>query len=96
MSTWLAVRANQARALAERREVEARENLYTSYLKAAAPAGLAANPASALVHVEAAAKAAAIRPSVELRSEAASALALVDVRTAREWNGAPPIPSKSS
>ncbi len=90
VSVWLAVRANQARRLAQHREAEARENLFASYLTTARASRLTGRPGRRFAALEAVAKAAAIRPSIELRSEAASALALVDVRVAREWQGFPP------
>ena len=87
MSVWQAIRANQARVIAEKREAEARENLWASYLATAHASRISGQVARHFSALEAVAKAAAIRPSPELRSEAASALALVDVRTLREWEG---------
>src|SRR6185503_183697 len=40
--------------------------------------------------LQALAKAASIRPSLELRNEAIDCLALPDLRIAKEWNGHPP------
>jgi WD40 repeat protein len=87
VSVSQAARANRARALAEQREAEARENLWASYLAAARASRTSAQPGRRFGALEAVAKASAIRPSPELRSEAASAMALVDVRTVREWEG---------
>jgi serine/threonine protein kinase/WD40 repeat protein len=84
VSTWLALRANQARALAQRREAEARENLWSSYLTTVRASRLSGQLGRRFVALEAAAKAAAIRSSVELRSEAASAMGLVDLRPIRD------------
>ncbi len=89
VSTWQAVRANQARRMAEKREAEARENLWASYLTGARASVTSERPGRRFATLEAVAKAAAIRPSPELRSAAVDALALVDVRTAREWEGFP-------
>jgi serine/threonine protein kinase/WD40 repeat protein len=89
LSTWLAVRANQARTLAQRREAEAREHLWASYLATARASRQSGQPGRRFAALDAAAKAAAIRPTVELRSEAASALALVDVRPIQELAGPP-------
>jgi len=90
VSTWQAVRASQARRLAEKREFEARESLWASYLAAAQASLTSERSGRRFAALEAVAKAAAIRPSPDLRSAAANALALVDLRTAREWEGFPP------
>ena len=89
VSVWLAVRANQARARAQRMEGEARENLWASYLATARASRLSGQPGRRFAALEAAAKAAAIRPTIELRSEAASAMALVDLRPIRELTQSP-------
>ena len=65
----------------------ARENLAAAYLATARASLTSGQPGRRFAALEAVAKAAAIRPSSELRSAAASALALVDVRTVREWEG---------
>jgi eukaryotic-like serine/threonine-protein kinase len=90
ISVWEAVRANRARAVAERREAESRQHLWASLLATARASRLSGQPGRRFAALEAAAQAAAIRPSPELRSEAANALALVDVRPGREWKGYPP------
>ncbi len=85
VSVWQAVRATHAQAVAQRREAEARDSLWNSYLKEARASRRSGQPGHRFDALEATAKAAAIRPSIELRSEAASAMAMVDVRVAREW-----------
>ena len=90
VSVRQAVLATRARGLAEKRELEAREYLHAAYLSAARATRASIRPGRRFAALEAAAKAAAIRPSLEARNEAASALAQVDVRTAFEWQGVPP------
>jgi serine/threonine protein kinase/WD40 repeat protein len=85
VSVSQAVLANRAQKLAERHAAESRENLWASYLTTARASRTSGRPGRRFDALDSAAKAAAIRPSVELRSEAASALGLVDTRTAREW-----------
>ena len=94
LSVREAMRADRARAVAEKREAEARENLWASYLATARASRTSGQPGRRFAALEAVAKAAAIRPSLELRNEAASALALVDIRTAREWEGRLPDTSE--
>jgi eukaryotic-like serine/threonine-protein kinase len=94
VSTWEAVRADRARAVAQRHEAEARENLWASYLTTARSSRLSGQPGRRFAALDAAAKAAAIRPALELRSEAASALALVDVRPIRELPTPLPLPDR--
>lgn len=85
-----AVLATRARVLAEEHELESRDNLHAAYLSAAQATRASGRPGRRFAALDAAAKAAAIRPSLEARNAAASALALVDVRTAFEWEGVPP------
>ncbi len=87
ISTWQAFRAEHALRLVEKREAEARENLWASYLATASASRMSGAPGHRFAALDAVAKAAAIRPAPELRSEAASALALVDLRKVQEWNG---------
>ena len=84
-SLWEAVRANQERDRAEQQAAHAQHRLWESYLaqaRATRRSGRAGQRFDTLALV---AKAAAIRPSVDLRSEAASAMALPDLRVGREW-----------
>ncbi len=85
ISTWQAVRANRARALAEQRATEARDHLYNAYVAVARSSRVSGEPGRRFAALEAVRNAARIRVTPELRSEAASALALVDLRPAREW-----------
>ncbi|HEY5910541.1 MAG TPA: WD40 repeat domain-containing serine/threonine-protein kinase [Verrucomicrobiae bacterium] len=85
VSTWQAVRASHASALAVRREAQARTNEWTSYLTAARAGRRSDEIGQRFETLAVVAKAAAIRPARELRSEFASALGLVDLRVARQW-----------
>ena len=70
--------------------LQAREKLWMAYLAQARASRRSTAAGQRFETLEAVRQAAAIRPSIELRGEAASALALPDFRVAREWEGSPP------
>ena len=70
--------------------LQAREKLWMAYLAQARASRRTAAAGQRFETLDAVRQAAAIRPSIELRDEAASALALPDLRVAREWEGSPP------
>jgi len=70
---------------------DAREKLWQAYLAQARAHRLSGGPGRRFGSLDALTKAAAIRPSLELRNEAIACLALADVREQRRWRLDPPI-----
>jgi eukaryotic-like serine/threonine-protein kinase len=79
ISSTAAIRLKAANRLA-------REQLWSSYLAQAQAKRWSDRPGRRFDSLEAIRKAAAIRPSLELRNEAIAAMALVDVRPVRHWS----------
>jgi eukaryotic-like serine/threonine-protein kinase len=86
VGVWQAVSAHRARDVAEKREGESRVNLWASYLATARASRMNGQLGRRFDSLEAVGKAAAIRPTPALRSKAATALGLADVRTAQCWS----------
>jgi WD40 repeat protein len=84
--TVLAVSSTVAAARIERARRQMREQLYESYLSQARANRLSGRPGRRFDSLEVIKKGAAIRPSPELRDEAIAALALLDLRAARQWD----------
>lgn len=80
----LLVTSRQARIATVQRN-EALANLWHAYLAQARAQRLSGAPGQRFQVLDAIGRAAAIRPSIELRSEAISALALTDIRVQRAW-----------
>ena len=70
---------------ATRAEADATEKLWASYLAQARAGRWSGQAGRRFDSLEAIAKAAAIRPSAELRDEAVACMALPDVRVAKQW-----------
>ncbi len=85
-----AQRADREAARARLAEQDSREKLREAWLAQAQARRRSGRVGRRFESLEALRKAAAIRPSVELRNEAIACLALADLRTAREWPGNPP------
>lgn len=69
--------------------LQVREKLWMAYLAQARASRRTAAAGHRFETLEAVRQAAAIRPSLELRDEAATAMALPDLRVIREWEGNP-------
>jgi WD40 repeat protein len=69
---------------------EAVEKLWAAYLAQAQALRWSGKPGRHFVSLDALAEAARIRPSLELRNEAAACMALPDLRMGRPWPGYPP------
>src|SRR5262249_20436649 len=72
--------ADQARRQAERAEHKAKDRLWASYLAQARAGRWSGRPGRRFEGLVALARAAAIRPSMELRNEAIACLSLIDLR----------------
>ncbi len=79
-----AFRINRARQQAQQKAKEATDRLWDSYLAQAHAGRWSGRAGRRFESLEALRKAAAIRPSLELRNEAIACMALVDLRVARE------------
>ncbi len=92
VSTWLFIQEKRALRVATRAESKAEQaqqqttaQLYESYLAQARANRLSRRPGRRFGSIETIRKAVAIRPSSELRDEAIAALALLDLRVAKQW-----------
>ncbi|MGN6136986.1 MAG: protein kinase domain-containing protein [Aureliella sp.] len=74
---------------AQNAEQISQENLWKSYLDQAQARRFSGRMGRRFESLSALQKAAEIRPSLELRNEAIACMALVDLRVAKEWEGAP-------
>ncbi len=79
-------RALEAERAAVAAQNEATENLRDSYRAQARASRLTGRSGQRFDALEALAKAARIKPSLELRNEAAAALSLTDLRVEQQWN----------
>jgi serine/threonine protein kinase/WD40 repeat protein len=84
-----AIRIAGQRDLAEERTREANEELWKASLQQARAERRSGQVRQRLACLEALTRAAAIRPSLELRNEAIACLALPDLRLVRRWTGEP-------
>lgn len=103
ISTWQAVRATRAETDARKNERQAvtaaqaeadarrdaLDKLRDSYLAQARAGRWSGQPGRRFDSLEALAKAARIRPGLDLRNEAVACLALADLRPVKQWNGRP-------
>jgi WD40 repeat protein len=103
-TTWQAVRATlaeadartnegqaQAAALAEKdARQDAQDKLRDAYLAQARAGRWSGQPGRRFDSLEALAKAARIRPGLDLRNEAVACLALADLRPVKQWHGRRP------
>jgi WD40 repeat protein len=83
--TVLGVSSTVAALRLERSAKQTTEKLWESYLAQARAGRLSGVPGRRFESLEVIKKAAAIRPSSELRNEAIACLALLDVRVAKQW-----------
>jgi len=89
VSTWQAVRATRAERVQRELRQQATERLWGSYLAQARANRWSGRAGRRFDSLDVLARAAALRPSLELRNEAIACMALADVRIAREWEGYP-------
>jgi WD40 repeat protein len=85
-STATAFRLERSQKQARRAEQKATDQLWESYLAQARANRFSGRQGQRFDSLEALTKAAAIRPSAELRHEAIACLALPDVRLLKRWN----------
>jgi len=85
VSTWQAVRATRAEWVQRELRQQATERLWGSYLAQARANRWSGRAGRRFDSLDVLARAAALRPSLELRNEAIACMALADVRLAREW-----------
>ncbi|HXI51708.1 MAG TPA: serine/threonine-protein kinase, partial [Candidatus Saccharimonadales bacterium] len=78
------------RIQAEQSREQTEALLWNSYLAQARANRWSGRPGRRFESLETLARAAAIRPSLELRNEAIACLALADLRVTKEWKGFPP------
>jgi WD40 repeat protein len=84
-ATLFSVRLDAARKRAEAAELGATAELRNAYLSQARATRLTASSGQRFVTLDAIARAARIQPGLDLRNEAAAALALSDLRVERRW-----------
>ena len=85
-----AFRINRERERAVQKESEATESLWKAYLGQAQARRWSGRVGQRFESLDALRKAAAIRPSVELRNEAIACMALTDMRVSRQWEPGKP------
>ncbi|MBW3539214.1 MAG: protein kinase [Planctomycetes bacterium] len=89
ISSIFAARARQEATAARQAQDIATEKLWESYVAQAQAGRWSGQPGRRFESLEALAKAAAIRPATELRSEAIACLSLADLRRGPGWDGCP-------
>jgi WD40 repeat protein len=87
VSSYYAVIAGKAATVAATARDDAREKLHESLRDQARAGRWSGRPGRRFDSLEAIAKAAAMRPTLELRNEAIACMALADVRATCQWDG---------